>query len=122
MSGIAGAPSGPHRGCSETTEGTKAIDRVTLEKVIDASEDAWSGDSYAKIPYGDLHLICRAARAHLATLPEPPKTKMMWGVSAGAELGWVHFDTYEAAEKALRDEVWSGSHRAITIQYREVPA
>lgn len=57
----------------------------------------------------------QAIRAHLATLPKPIKK---WGVGVGG--GWVHFDSFDAAMDALRQEAKAGW--TVTIELREVPA
>jgi len=52
-----------------------------------------------------------------AELMKPPPPKMAWHVSSG--MGWVHFDTLDAAMAAVRAEVCD-KKRAGAIEWRAV--
>lgn len=74
--------SATHRGCSDPTEGTKAIDRDALAGAIEAATSLASHHlsghtAWSAVPKDALDKLIDAGRTLHATLPEPPKTKMV---------------------------------------------
>lgn len=70
MSEVCGVPSGRTAGALDEQKAPKPIDRAALEYALLVATKEWVSSSTVEV-------ICKAARAHLATLPEPPKTKMV---------------------------------------------
>lgn len=77
MSGICGAAQTRRTaGALDPTEGTNAIDRAALERGIALYKSALGSGAIPTDPEA-LKAILASAEAHLATLPEPPKTRMV---------------------------------------------
>ena len=79
---------------------TTNIDRKQLEEALDFYRDLEKGGQYA----GHTKTLLDAAKAHLATLPEPPKTKIVqvWRV----EYAWRLYseESLKLGAYVVRDE------------------